>query len=75
MLHNELNKFNSLKPRKGPIKDNILTVSDNASELFNEDLETYFDQYMDLSDAEKESWILDKILVSYILKYKVLCLV
>ena len=52
-----------------------MTVSDNASELFNEDLETYFDQYMDLSDAEKESWILDKILVSYILKYKVLCLV
>ena len=41
-----------MNPRKGPTKDKKMTEYDNASELYNEYLEIYFNQYMTLSDAK-----------------------
>ena len=41
-----MNKFYSLKPQKESWKENKATLHDNA-------LETYFDQYMTLSDNKK----------------------
>ena len=52
-FYNELNKFNSLKLLKETTIKKNETVYDNASELYNEYLEIYFDQYIPLSDAEK----------------------
>ena len=46
MFFNELNKFNSLKPRKECKKKKKVTVPDNVSELYNEYIEIYFDQQM-----------------------------
>ena len=46
-----------------------MSVPDNASELYNEYLEIYFDQYMGLSDAKKkEIWLVNMILQIYFLK-------
>ena len=55
-FNNELNKFNSLNPWKGCTKDKKATLYNNASELYNEYLENYYDQYMDLSDAKKRKF-------------------
>ena len=57
----ELNKFNNINPRKGQTKDKKTTVYDNFSELYNEYLGIYFNQYMTLSDAKKESWVIIEI--------------
>ena len=43
------------------------TVFNNASELQNEYLEIYFDQYIALPDAKKESWVTNMILKNYFL--------
>ena len=53
MFYNELNKFNSLKPRQGCIKEKKVTTYENASETYNEFLEIYFDEYKSLPNAEK----------------------
>ena len=37
-----------------------MSVPDNASELYNEYLEIYFDQYMGLSDAKKKRNLVSK---------------
>ena len=55
MFYTELNKFDSLNPRKGRTLEKK-TVYDNASELYNEYLEIYFNQYMTLSDAKKRTF-------------------
>ena len=63
LFYNELNKFNNINPRKGCTKDKKATVYDNASGLYNEYLEIYFNQYMTLSNAKKkESWVINMIL-------------
>ena len=43
-FYNELNKFYSLKPQKKSIIERKATVYDKVSEMYNEYLETYFDQ-------------------------------
>ena len=48
-----LNKFNNLNQQKGSTKEKKATVYNNASELYNEYLETYFDEYNTLSDAQE----------------------
>ena len=40
-------------PQKSRTKNKKATVYNNSSELYNEYLEIYFNQYMTLSDAEK----------------------
>ena len=52
-FYNDLNKFSNLNPRKQRTKEKTATVYDTASELYNEYLEIYFDQYNALSDARK----------------------
>ena len=50
-----------------------MTVYDNVSELYNEYLETYFDQYMAVSDNKKVSWvIINMILLIYFLLIRVI---
>ena len=40
---------------------------DNASDLSNEYLKIYFDEYKILSDAKKESWVINMIpLIDYL---------
>ena len=51
-FYSELSKFISLNPRKVRTKEKK-TVYNNVSELYNEYLEIYFNQYMTLSDAKK----------------------
>ena len=41
----------------------------NTSELYNEYLEIYFDQYMTLLDTRGKKWILSIILLIYFLKH------
>ena len=55
MFFNELNKFNSLKPRKECKKEKKVTVPDIVSELYNEYIEIYFDQQMAFSDVRKRN--------------------
>ena len=46
---------------------------DNVSELYNEYLETYFDQYMSVSDNKKSNWvIINMILLIYFLLIRVI---
>ena len=52
-FYNELNKFYSLKTQKESTKERKATVYDIGSEMYNEYLGTYFDQYMALSDNRK----------------------
>ena len=52
--NSDLNKFNDLNPRKGCTKDKKTTEYNNASEICNDYLKIYFDEYKTLSDAEKE---------------------
>ena len=52
-FYSELNKFYYINPRKGRTKENKKPVYDKASELYNEYLEIFFNQYMTLSDANK----------------------
>ena len=40
-------------PKKESIKERKAIVFDDASKMYNEYLETYFDQYMALSDNKK----------------------
>ena len=50
-----------------------MTVYDNVSELYNEYLETYFDQYMSVSDNKKSNWvIINMILLIYFLLIRVI---
>ena len=53
-FYSDLNKFNHLNPPKGSIKEKNATVYDNASEIYNEYLEIYFNEYKPLSDAQKK---------------------
>ena len=48
--------FNTLNPRKERTKEKKPTVYYNASELYNEYLEIYFNQYNYLSDARKRKF-------------------
>ena len=48
-----LNKFTKLKPQKEKKKKK--NVYDAASESYNELLETYFDEYNELSDAKRKN--------------------
>ena len=61
-FYNELDTFYSLKLQTESTKEKKATVSDNASEMYNEYLEIYFDQYIALSDNKKGSWVLNMIL-------------
>ena len=47
----DLNKLNNSNPQKESTK--VENVNDNASELYNEYLEIYFDECKTLSDAQK----------------------
>ena len=49
---NDLNKFNKLKTRRKNTKEKT-NVYDTASELYNDLLETYFDEYYYLLEAER----------------------
>ena len=53
-FYSDLNKFNNLNPKKESTKEKKVTLYDNASELFNEYLEIYFNEYKALSDAQKK---------------------
>ena len=46
-------------------------VYDPASELYNELLGTYFDEYYYLSDAERKKWSVNINLKSYFLKHAI----
>ena len=46
----------SLKPQKEVTKERKVTVYDNASEMYNEYLQTYFVQYMALSENKKSKF-------------------
>ena len=59
MFYSELNRFNTINPRKGCTKEKKVIVHGNASEIYNEYLEIYFNQYMTLSDAKRESWVIN----------------
>ena len=48
---NDLNKFNNLKTQKENSKKKITNVYDTASELYNDFLGIYFDEYNKLPDA------------------------
>ena len=52
-FYNELSKSNSLKLRKRHTKEKKVTAYDNASGLYNEFLEIYFDECKVLPDAKK----------------------
>ena len=49
----ELNKFSNTKPWKGRTKDKKAIVYNNASEIYNDYLEIYFNQYMTRLDAKR----------------------
>ena len=69
MFYSNLNKFNNLNPQKKVQKRRKGTLYDNASEIYNEYLEIYFDEYKVLSDAKKESWVINMVLLIYFLKH------
>ena len=48
-----MNKFISLKPKKGPRKERKKILYGNASELYQDYLEICFNQYMPFSGAKK----------------------
>ena len=50
-FYTDLNKFNSLKLQKESTKEEKATVHDNASELYNDYLGIYFDEYNALPNA------------------------
>ena len=52
-FYNELNKFYSLNPQKEKANYKKATAYNNASEIFNVYVETYFDRYMAVSDNKK----------------------
>ena len=52
-LYSELNKFDNINPQKGCRKEKKETMHEKASELYNEYLEIYFNQYMNLLHANK----------------------
>ena len=52
-FYRDLNTFNNLNPQNESTKEKKATVCDNASELQNEYLEIYFDEYKAFSDAKK----------------------
>ena len=54
-FYSDLNKSNDLNPQKESTKEIKVTAHDNASELYNEHLQIYFDQYKTLSDAQKRN--------------------
>ena len=47
--------LNNLNPQKESAKEKKVTVCDNASELYNEYLEIYFDEYKALSGSHKRN--------------------
>ena len=49
----DLDKFNKLKPQKEETIDKTKNEYDTVLELYNGLLETYFDEYFDLSDAKR----------------------
>ena len=50
-FYSDLNKFNNLNQQTESTKEKKVSVYDSVSELYNEYLGIYFDQYMTLSDA------------------------
>ena len=50
-----LKRNNNLNPQKESAKEKKVTVCDNASELYNEYLEIYFDEYKTLSGSHKRN--------------------
>ena len=52
-FYSNLNKFNNLNPQKQSTNWKKATLYDNTSELHNEYLEIYFDEYNALSDGQK----------------------
>ena len=51
---NDLSKFKKLKTIKQKAEKNNTNVCDTALELYNELLETYYDEYCSLSDAKRK---------------------
>ena len=49
----DLNKSNKLRTQKEKTKKKKINVYDPISELYNESIEIYFDEYNELSDAKK----------------------
>ena len=64
-----MNKVNNLKPKKAPRKEDKKIVHANASELYKNYLEIYFNQYMTFSDAKKERCIINMITLFDFLKH------
>ena len=56
-------KFNNLNPQKERTKEKKAAVYNNVSELYNEYLQTYFDECKALSDAQEESSVINMILL------------
>ena len=52
-FYNELDNFYSLKSQEESTKERKVTVYDTASEMYNDCVDAYFDQYMAISDNEK----------------------
>ena len=52
-FYSDLHKFHNPNPQKESTKDKKATMYDNASELYNEYLKIYFDEYKALSNAKK----------------------
>ena len=53
----DLNRFSNIKPRNENTKNRKTKVHDTASELYNELLDIYFDEYY-LPDTKKKRWYL-----------------
>ena len=68
-FYSDLNNFNNLNPQKESIKERNVSAYDNASELYNEYLQIYFDQYITLTGARKKIWVINIILLIYFLKH------
>ena len=63
-----MNNVNNLKSKKGPRKEDKKIVHANASELYKDYLEIYFNQCMTFSDAKKERCIINMITLFDFLK-------
>ena len=50
---NDLNKFSKLKPQKEKRKEKKTSMYNTDSELYNDLLPTYFDEYYDFSDSKR----------------------
>ena len=70
-FYSNLNKFNNLNQRKENNKEEKRSVYNNASELYRDYLEIYFDEYKVFSNGKK-SRVINIILLIYLLKHVIM---